>query len=169
MKIFPVDITRLFQAVAVAAVFELFRILISMMLAGEKGELALTEQRLDVLADLAEIKSEQLQFVKKTKLERRKIQIDKAIEKVKHDYHAAAPKWKRSFRVLRIFVYAAAMVYFSRDPLVMVDTIIFWPLTLFASSCSTVLSAWTVVPIAGFAFRHLYRAMLPLLVTQQVP
>ncbi len=169
MKIFPIDLPRFFLAVGIAFVFEIMRILMSMILAGERGVLALTEQRLTVLADLACIQSTQKQFVQKTKLERAKISIEKAIDKVKEDYQIAAPKWKRLFRALRFIVYAAAMLYLSRDPLIMLDSVMFWPLGAFNSTCSVVLSAWAVIPMAGFAFRHLFRAVLPTLTTQQVP
>jgi len=169
MKVYPINMETLFQCVAVTLVFEAVRILFSYLLASEKNVQSLTEQRLDVLADMAQIKSEQLEFVKKTKLERKKLAIEKAIEKIKADYSNAAPRWKRIFRTIRYVVYGAAMLHFALDPVVMVDKALFWPLLPFSSTCSTALSAWTVIPIAGFAFRHLLRSLLPFLTTAAVP
>jgi len=169
MKVYPVNIETLFQCVGVALVFEVLRILVSYLLASEKNVQDLTEQRLDVLADIALIKSEQLEFVKKTKLERKKLALEKAMEKVKSDYAVAAPRWKRLFRIIRYVVYGAALAQFSFDPLVMVDKALFWPLLPFSSTCSTALSAWAVLPMAGFASRHLLRSLLPFLTTATVP
>jgi len=169
MKVYPVSVETLFQCVGVALVFEVLRILLSYLLASEKNVQDLTKQRLDVLADIAQIKSEQLEFVKKTKLERKKLAIEKAMEKVKADYSAAAPRWKRLFRTIRYVVYGAAIVHFSFDPVAMVDKALFWPLLPFSSTCSTAISAWAVILIAGFALRHLLRSLLPFCTTATVP
>ncbi len=169
MKVFPVDPINLFLCVGVALVFEILRIFISLLFAGERGLQIFTEQRLNVLADIATIKSEQLEFVKKTKLERRLIAVEKDIEKCKLSYAAAAPRWKRAFRIVRLVVYLTAMIHFTMDPLVLVDAALFWPLLPFTSTCSIALSAWTVLPITGFAARHFLRALLALLTTASVP
>jgi hypothetical protein len=169
VKVFPVDVERFFLVLATSFVFEFVRILLGYVLGRQKGVLALTTQKMHLLSELAAIKSEQLEFVKKTKLERKKITIEKEMEKIKFDYNDASPKWKRFFRASRFAIYAAAAVYFTATPLIMVDKVVFWPVPLFQSSCSVVLTSWSVLPMAGFAFRHLLRALAPLLTTAQFP
>lgn len=169
MKIYPVDLERLFLLVAFVLVFEITRLLLGYALGREKGRVKLIEKRLRVLADLSLIKSEQQQLVEFSLLTREKISLDKELEKLKEDFIESRPKWKKLFRAIRIIVYAAAAFYFTSTPLVMVDTVLFWPLVPFASSCSMVLSTWSILPIASFAIRHLLRAAAPLLTSEEFP
>jgi len=170
MKVFPVDVERFFMVLAASFAFELLRIVLGYVLGKQKGVLDLTTKRMGLMADLADIKSEQLEFVKKTKLERKKIAIEKEMEKIKFEYNDTSPKWKRFFRAARVAVYVVAAVCFTSAPLIMVDKVTFWPVPmLFQSSCSVVLNSWTVLPMAGFAFRHLLRAITPLITAEKFP
>jgi hypothetical protein len=169
MKVYPVDPQRFLAVICFALIFEVSRILIGYIVGREKGIMELTEHRILVMAELSKIKNEQLEFVKKTKLERKKISFEKDIEKIKLDYIEAAPKWKRFFRSLRFVVYGVGILHFSQEPLVMMDKVMFWPIAPLSSYCSIVLSAWTVLPIASFAFRHLLRAIAPLVTSSQFP
>ena len=169
MKIFPVDPERLFQVLAFVFVLEVTRLLLGYILGREKGREKFIEQRLIVLADLATIKSEQLEFVKKTKLERKQIAIEKEMEKLKSDYNENAPQWKRIFRIIRFIVYSVTALYFTSTPLVMVDKALFWPLAPFSSSCSIVLSVWSIIPLASFGIRHFLRVVAPLVTNEAFP
>ena len=169
MRVLLIDPAKFFGCVFFSLVTEFVRILIGFA-SGRKVEVnRLKKESCVIQADLSDIKSEQLEFVKKTKLERRKIEVDKKIEKAEADYSDLVRQWRRVFRFARGLVYILAAIYFTQEPVVMLDGVLLWPYTIFNSTCSVALSAWTILPICGFAIRYFYRAIVPLISSKNFP
>ena len=169
MRVLLIDPAKVFGCLFFVAAAEFVRILLGFAL-GRKGEVnRLIRESCIIQADLSDIKSEQLEFVKKTKLERKKIEVDKKIEKAESDHSNLVNKWRRIYRFVRGFLYALAAVYFTHEPLLMVDGVLLWPYTIFNSTCSVALSAWSFLPICGFAIRYVFRAIIPMISGKSIP
>ena len=62
----------------------------------------LNDEKEEVKKKLSEIKSEQLEFVQKSKLERSHIKVDKQIETMKSELLGSSKKYKYYFRIARV-------------------------------------------------------------------
>ena len=161
MKLYSLDPEAFFIVLGFAFAFELLRVLLGFIVGREPRQVnEFTRERFRVLAKLADIKSVQLDFVTNSLLERKKIKLEKEIETLKDEHKDRLPGIKRLFRFLRIVVYAAFMHFFASQPLLVIDSILFWPYAPFASSCNMSMNVVTLLPLSGFAFRFLLRGIL---------
>ena len=168
MKLYPLNPEALFVVLGFAFIFELLRVLFGFIMGREpKQVLEFTKERFRVMAKLAEIKSVQVDFVANSLLERKKIKLEKELERVKDEHKESLPGIKRVFRILRIVIYCAFMHFFSSEPLIIIDSVLFWPYAPFASSCNMSMNVLTLLPLSGFAFRFLLRSLLTSLVTNK--
>jgi hypothetical protein len=161
MHLIPLDAEALFIVLGFAFAFETLRVLLG-LIAGREPKIIyeLTRERYRVLAKLADIKSVQVDFVANSLLERKKIKIEKEIETQKMNFTDNMPGIKRVFRIIRIIVYVVFAYLFTHQPLLVVDSILFWPYAPFASSCNMTMNVWTLLPLSGSAFRFVVRGIV---------
>lgn len=161
MKLIPLDAEALFVVLGFSFTYELIRVLVGFIAGREPRQvLEFTKERFRVMAKLAEIKSVQVDFVTNSLLERKKIKLEKELERVKDEYSESLPGIKRVFRIIRLLVYGAFMYFFTQEPLIVIDSILFWPYAPFASSCNMTMNVLTLLPLSGFAFRFITRGIL---------
>lgn len=164
MHLIPLDYEALFVVICAAFALEMVRLILGYVVGAEPREIrALTEKRLRILAELASIKSVQVEFVKSSLMERQKIKAEKDLENAKHEYKTRLPRMKMAFRVIRVIVYATFAYFFMQDPIIIIDSVLFWPYAAFASSCNMQMNVWTLLPLSGFAIRFLLRSIAPIL------
>ena len=162
MHVIPLDYEALFVLMGFAAAFETVRLVLGYFVGAEPREIrVLTEKRLRILAELASIKSVQVEFVKSSLMERQKIKAEKDLENAKYKYKMSLPRKKTIFRVIRIIIYTMFSYFFTQEPIIIIDSILFWPYSAFASSCNMQMTVWTLLPLSGCAYRFLLRSLAP--------
>lgn len=88
MIVIPVDIEAIVQCTIVAVVFEVLRFVVAFFLARPSSEIMqLESDKFDAQAEVAKIKSVQLEFVKHSLLTRKVIAIEKKIEGLQALYY----------------------------------------------------------------------------------
>lgn len=103
MIVIPVDIECLVQCAIIAVIFEVMRMAIAYVLARPSAEVNKLEiEKYDAMAEVAKIKSVQLEFVKHSKLTRNVIKIEKTIETLQAQYFPRLLKVRKIFRILRV-------------------------------------------------------------------
>jgi len=142
---------------------EMIRILIASVLNKPSSEQALLQrQREDANAELASIKSVQLELVRHSKLTRKIIKMDKQIE----DLQAGnAPKFQRARRVGRISKVLAELLlclYYLNSNVVLIDPKVLWPLSIFISHKTISLPLWFFVVSSSLSCRYVLRTILQL-------
>ena len=159
MKLIPLDAEALFVVLEFSLAFEFLRVLAGFVAGREPRQVLEFKERFRVMAKLAEIKSVQVDFVTNSLLERKKIKLEKELERVKDEFSESLPGIKRVFRVIRLVVYGAFMYFFTQEPLIIIDSILFWPYAPLASSCNMTMNVLTLLPLSGFAFRFILRGI----------
>ncbi len=166
MHLIPLDYEALFVIMSFALAFEAVRLILGYVVGAEPREIrVLTEKRLRILAELASIKSVQVEFVKSSLMERQKIKAEKDLENAKYKYKMSLPRKKMAFRVIRVVTYAAFAYFFTQEPIIIIDSVLFWPYAAFASSCNMQMNVWTLLPLSAFASRFLLRSVAPTLLS----
>ena len=118
-----------------------------------------------VMENLSSIKSVQMQFVKSSMLERRKIKMELEIEKMEDNKTMNLPTRKRYTRFLRGCIYLLFYYYYRPiSSLFIIDEILVWPNLRFVSYCSSEISFLIFLGICGLALRYVLRSIVSLLV-----
>lgn len=103
MIVIPVDIEALVQCALLALVFEVLRIGVASLLARPSSEvMKLEADKFDAQAEVAKIKSVQLEFVKHSLLTRKVISIEKKIEGLQAQYYPRLLFVRKVCRVVRV-------------------------------------------------------------------
>jgi hypothetical protein len=103
MIVVPVDIEALVQCAVLALVFEVLRMGIAFFLARPSSEiLKLESDKFDAQAEVAKIKSVQLELVKHSKLTRSIISIEKKIENLQAAYYPRLLLVRKICRIVRV-------------------------------------------------------------------
>lgn len=103
MIVIPVDIEIIVQCAIFAVIFEVLRMGIAYMLARPSSEvMKLESDKFDAMADVAKIKSVQLEFVKHSLLTRKVISIEKKIEQLQALYFPRLLKVRKIARITRV-------------------------------------------------------------------
>jgi hypothetical protein len=118
-----------------------------------------------VRENLLSIKSVQMQFVKSSMLERRKIKMELEIEKMEENKMLNSPMRKRYIRFLRGCIYLL-FYHYARpiSSLFIIDEILVWPNLRFVSYCSSEISFLIFLGMCGLALRYVLRNIVSLLV-----
>lgn len=103
MIVIPVDIEALVQCAILAVIFEALRMGIAFFLARPSNEiLKLESDKFDAQAEVAKIKSVQLEFVKHSLLTRKVISIEKKIEGLQALYYPRLLFVRKVCRIVRV-------------------------------------------------------------------
>lgn len=103
MLVIPVDIECLVQCALIAVSFEVLRMAIAFILARPSGEVNKLElEKYEAVAEVAKIRSVQLEFVKHSKLTRKVISIEKQIETLQAQYFPRLLRVRKVFRIARV-------------------------------------------------------------------
>jgi hypothetical protein len=103
MIVIPVDIEALVQCALFAVLFEVLRMGIAFFLAKPSSEvMKLESDKFDAQAEVAKIKSVQLEFVKHSLLTRKVISIEKKIETLQALYFPRLLKVRKICRIARV-------------------------------------------------------------------
>lgn len=120
----------------------------------------LEKERLEVSAELASIKSIQLELVRNSKLERKIIQIDKELDTLKADATPKGALTKKIFRALRLVMIVGLGVYMGLEPVVQMSPQVLWPLSFLGGKESTMaIQPWFVILVSSAAGRHVLRTL----------
>lgn len=148
----------------VAVVLELLRIVVAYLLCARQStqvrEFAREKIRLKV--ELSQIKSAQLELVKKSKLERRLIEAEKKMDNLKDDVlPALRQNMRRAFFYIRLVVYGLVSVACFNMDMLVVDSNMFFPFAVFPDRLIN-MPAWAILVITALATRHTLRTVIPL-------
>lgn len=122
MIVIPLDASLFALCVLLCLGFELFRILLAFFLAADSSELKTTiAEKASVQAELALIKSIQLEFVQHSLLTRKLIKYDKKLEEIQEKQLPLRSKTRTALRVLRQCVYLCFGVYLHSKPMLMLE------------------------------------------------
>ena len=98
----------------ISCIFEFLRLIIAAQLAKPPSIITqLEKEKMEVLVELASIKSVQVELVRSSKLERRKISLEKQIEKLEAALPPMVHKVRKIVRIIRAIVYSICGVYFN--------------------------------------------------------
>jgi hypothetical protein len=113
MIVIPVDIEVFVQCAVSALIFETLRMIIAFALARPSSEMVkLESDKFDTMAEVGQIRSVQLEFVKHSLLTRKVISIEKKIEVLQAQYFPRLLKVRKIFRVLRVCTTETAYTHY---------------------------------------------------------
>ena len=116
MIIVPLEEQWFITVLGVVFAYELFRILIAYALAADPSELKqVREEKLALQAELATIKSVQLEFVRHSLLSRRVIKLEKQIDEIVEKQGPLRIRVQRALQILRLCVYIGGGLYVQRN------------------------------------------------------
>jgi len=170
LLVIPQNSLALAALVALVALVELMRVVVAYVKCASKSSQSreLHKEKIVLQIELSKIKSAQLEHVKKSKLERALIDVEKKMSKINDD---VLPALRVSLR--KIFFYVRAVVYslaslacFNID-MIIVDSNMFFPFAIWPDKLMN-LPAWAVVAITALASRQFLRAVAPLLSAETI-
>jgi len=164
LLVVPQNSLALLACVGLAFILELLRVVVAYAYCARKSNEVrlLAREKIGLRYELAQIKSAQLELVKKSKLERRLIETERKMDNVKDDVLPSLQRKLRSvFWYIRIVSYIVLSVACFNLDLVVVDANMFFPFATwpFVDKLFS-LPAWAVLPIAGLCSRHVLRTLL---------
>ena len=115
MIIVPLEEQWFIAALCFVLAFELLRILVAYLLAADPSELrSAREERLALQAELATIKSVQLEFVRHSLLSRKVIKLEKQIDEISERQGPLRTRVQRTLQLLRLCLYVGGGIYFQQ-------------------------------------------------------
>ena len=114
--------------------------------------------------EVGAIKSIVGQLVKTSYIQREIIEIEKRLKKQKEDSDDRGINIVKKCRYIRAFAYIAVGIYFREKKLILIDNSFIPLIWLFNSSPLICPHLIFLLFVFGFAWRHIFRSLLPLVV-----